>query len=64
VKLKYYGEEISFELIEYSDCHIACLIVDGEAEEEDNGAEEKFKELGEDEHGGRLEPEALFAASP
>jgi hypothetical protein len=75
VKLKYYGEEISFELIEYSDCHIACLIVDGEAEEEDNGAEEEFKKLGEDEqddedcwyldeNGERLEPEALFAASP
>jgi hypothetical protein len=68
VKLKYYGEEIPFELIEYSNCHIVCIIVD-------DGAEEEFEELGEDEqddedcwyldeNGERLEPEALFAASP
>jgi hypothetical protein len=80
VKLKYRGEEIPFELIEYSDCYITCLIVDDEAEEEGDGAEEEFEELGEDdtddededdedcwyldENGERLEPEALFAASP
>jgi hypothetical protein len=73
VKLKHYGEEIPFEMKEYSDCHITCLILDDEAE--DDETEEEFEELGEDEqddedcwyldeNGERLEPEALFAASP
>jgi hypothetical protein len=72
VKLKFYGEEFPFELIEHSDCTITCLLVHTDE------TEEKFTELLEaqqireegdgewylDENGERLEPEKLFAASP
>jgi hypothetical protein len=68
MKLKHYDKELPFELIEYDDCTVKCLVFDDETEEE-------FEELGEDEqdrdeewyldeNGYRLESEALFAASP
>jgi hypothetical protein len=68
VKLKHYGKELPFKLIEYGDCSVKCLVLYDETEQE-------FEELGEaeqdrdeewylDENGYRLESEALFAASP
>jgi hypothetical protein len=72
VKLRFYDEELPFELIEYSDFSITCLLVfDGETEEKleklcetEQDREEEFGPWYLDENGERLEPEALFAASP